>query len=325
LFRVTINGQRGVLALSSRAWLMYNYQGRYFQAPVSYEMLEYASNFSSELCPEGIVAVAGNTLRIITVDNLGAMFNQTAFPLRYTPRKMCRVPGTRQLVVIETDHNEYNESERAAIAAAHGDMAVDSAPKGDGDGEDEEEEEGTTVPVRGPVPGSDGKWASCIRIMEPATGTSLELLELSNNEAAFSVCTCKFSHHSEETFVVVGVVQDLTLHPRKSKQSYINVYRLIEGRLQLLHQTEVEDVPMTMCEFQGKLLVGVGKSLRLYELGKKKLLRKCENKCFPTAIVRIMCNGERIYVGDLCDSVFFVKYRRQENILTVFADDTSQR
>jgi splicing factor 3B subunit 3 len=30
--------------------------------------------------------------------------------------------------------------------------------------------------------------------------------------------------------------------------------------------------------FQGRLVVGVGKSLRIYDIGKKKLLRKVENK-----------------------------------------------
>jgi hypothetical protein len=48
--------------------------------------------------------------------------------------------------------------------------------------EDEEEEEGTIMPVRGPLPPAEGKWASCIRVIEPATGTSREVLELSNNE-----------------------------------------------------------------------------------------------------------------------------------------------
>lgn len=115
LFRVMAQGQRGVLALTTRAWLTYFYQGRHFQAPISYETLEYASNFTSELCPEGIVAVAGNTLRILTVDNLGSMFNQTAIPLRYTPRKMCRMPGTRTLVIIESDQNEYNEAKKAEV------------------------------------------------------------------------------------------------------------------------------------------------------------------------------------------------------------------
>jgi splicing factor 3B subunit 3 len=329
LFRVMVHGQQGVLALTTRAWLMYNYQGRYFQAPVSYEALEYASNFSSEMCPEGIVAVAGNTLRIVTVDNLGAMFNQTAFPLRYTPRKMCRVPNTRQLVIVETDQHEYNEAERAALVASSSSSAPErksgNSMGNTGEGEEEEEDEGTVMPVRGPLPPGDGKWASCIRVIEPSTGTSREVLELSNNEAAFSVCTCRFTNHSEETFVIVGTAKGLVLHPRQAQSCAIHVYRLIDGRLQLLHQTEVDDVPLAMCEFQGKLLVGVGRTLRLYELGKRKLLKKCENKCFPVAIIRILNNGDRIYVGDICDSVHFVKYKRQENVLSVFCDDTTPR
>ena len=32
--------------------------------------------FSSEQCPEGIVAIAGNTLRILALEKLGAIFNQ---------------------------------------------------------------------------------------------------------------------------------------------------------------------------------------------------------------------------------------------------------
>ena len=31
-----------------------------------------------------MVAIASNTLRILTVDKLGELFNQTAIPLRYT-------------------------------------------------------------------------------------------------------------------------------------------------------------------------------------------------------------------------------------------------
>ncbi|RYZ77123.1 MAG: hypothetical protein EOP04_31330 [Proteobacteria bacterium] len=40
-------------------------------------------------------------------------------------------------------------------------------------------------------------------------------------------------------------------------------------------------MPMCVAGFQGYLLAGIGKSLRLYEMGKKALLRKCENSvCF---------------------------------------------
>lgn len=48
--------------------------------------------------------------------------------------------------------------------------------------------------------------------------------------------------------------------------------------LEFLHKTSIEDIPVVLHPFQGKLLVGMGKTLRMYDYGKKKLLRKCENK-----------------------------------------------
>ena len=314
LVRVAVQGGAAVLALSTRSWVMYSHQGKYHQAPISYEGLEFASGFSSDLCPEGIVAIAGNTLRIITLEGLGQLFNQTTFPLKYTPRKMCRIPGLGQLVVIESDHNEFSEADRPVDGSGAAAMAVD------GDGE---EEEAASLPVRRPLPAQEGRWASCIRVIEPATGATRTLLELGGNEAAFSVCTCKFSMHSDETFLVVGTAKDLRLTPRKMAAGYLHVYRMLDGALQLLHATEVDDIPYVLCEFQGKLLVGAGKALRMYELGKRRLLKKCENRSFPSAVVRLQCYGDRIYAGDLTDSAHFVKYKRAENVLTIFADDTA--
>ncbi len=71
--------------------------------------------------------------------------------------------------------------------------------------------------------------------------------------------------------------------PSAPAAAYVRVYRLAdEGRrLELLHKTPVEGgVPGCLCGHKGRLLAGVGPTLRLYELGKKKLLRKCEyNRC----------------------------------------------
>jgi splicing factor 3B subunit 3 len=60
-------------------------------------------------------------------------------------------------------------------------------------------------------------------------------------------------------------------------------------------------------------------------LGKKKLLKKCENKTFPTGIVKLHVNADRIYASDLSESVHFVKFRRQDNSFVIFADETSPR
>ena len=42
-------------------------------------------------------------------------------------------------------------------------------------------------------------------------------------------------------------------------------------------------------------------------------------------ITSIKTKGNRIVVGDIQDSVCFVRYRRSENQLIVFADDTNPR
>ena len=60
-----------MVALCNKPWLCYMYMGKINIIPLTYEMLEYACSFSSEKCPEGIVAISGNTLRIISIERLG--------------------------------------------------------------------------------------------------------------------------------------------------------------------------------------------------------------------------------------------------------------
>ena len=66
-------------------------------------------HFSSEQCPEGVVAIAGNTLRILALEKLGAIFNQVRNPLGKTPRKFVVHPDTANLVVAESEYNAYTE------------------------------------------------------------------------------------------------------------------------------------------------------------------------------------------------------------------------
>lgn len=55
----------------------------------------------------------------------------------------------------------------------------------------------------------------------------------------------------------------------------------------IFSQTEVDDVPTALIAFQGKLIAGVGDKLRLYDVGKKKLLRKQELKVRLLAFNRL--------------------------------------
>ena len=214
-------------------------------------------------------------------------------------------------------------------------------------------------------PVAAGRWGSAIRLVDlslvagsddatlsaslhhPATA---HLIELRDDEAALSVAIVPFHDHEGEAFVLVGTARGLGYHPRVHRGGAIHVYRLVEAdvpvdaagaevavgapeavgsrrgpRLQLQHVTPVEDVPYTIAPLAGRVIVGVGTTLRLYDLGKRRLLRKTEVRGFPTAIVQLAVTGDRAFVGDAAESVHVVKYKRAENALVVFADDIGAR
>uniref|UniRef100_A0A667XXX6 Splicing factor 3b, subunit 3 n=1 Tax=Myripristis murdjan TaxID=586833 RepID=A0A667XXX6_9TELE len=331
LFRVRMQGQEAVLAMSSRSWLSYSYQSRFHLTPLSYETLEYASGFASEQCPEGIVAISTNTLRILALEKLGAVFNQVAFPLQYTPRKFVIHPETNNLVLIETDHNAYTEATKAQRKQQMAEEMVEAA------GEDERElaaemaaaflNENLPEAIFGAPKAGAGQWASLVRLVNPIQGSTLDQVQLEQNEAAFSVAVCRFTSAGDDWFVLVGVARDMILNPRSVGGGFIYTYRLTGGgdKLEFMHKTPVEDVPLAIAPFQGRVLVGVGKLLRIYDLGKKKLLRKCENKHVPNLVTGIHTIGQRVIVSDVQESLFWVRYRRNENQLIIFADDTYPR
>lgn len=107
-------------------------------------------------------------------------------------------------------------------------------------------------------------------------------------------------------------------------QVHVSIKQSCVDQVALL-QTPLDDVPVAMLPFQGRLLVGVGRLLRIYDIGKKKMLRKCENKHLPNLVVDIKAVGWRVYVSDVQEAVHFVRYKPVENQLVVFADETGQR
>jgi splicing factor 3B subunit 3 len=131
-----------------------------------------------------------------------------------------------------------------------------------------------------------------------------------------------FISHPDETLYVIGSVANMTMVPKSWTAGFISVYRVTsEKKFELVQKTEIEAPPYGVCAFQGRLLVGLGQTLRVYELGKKKLLRKSETKAFPHNIMKIETQGDRIYVSDATESVHFCLYRHYDNQIVIFADD----
>ena len=313
LCKVFVSGKPAMLALSTRPWLGYSDQGAYSIVPMSYGSLSHAAAFSSPICEEGFIAVSQNVLKILSIDRLGQVFNEKSVGLRCTPRALAIHPETKALVVVESDAM----TQPLASRETNGDvMDVD----------------GPAVAERlrnvGDYSGEEGEWGSCIRLIDPTSLTSVSRLDLDDNEAALSAAIVSFESSPElGPILCVGVSKGLTFYPRKTEGNSIKCYEFSEDgkSLSLIHSTEVDGIPRALTEFQGRLLAGIGPAVRILDLGKKRLLRKCEYASLPTDVATLATTGYRIYAGDARESVHFMKYKKAENKLYVFADDSIPR
>jgi len=194
------------------------------------------------------VSIAADTLRIFTIEQLGQMFNQTTYPLRYTPRRLlvhpvypnlpffCKISidlllvlRSKLLVVAESDNDVYPKSELDKIREAQkqednqfgnplglvfSDLALICFSLGRGsvkmevDGEIVDE---PTLPdeLGGVARAGNGKWAACIRLMDVGAGKTLDLSELENNETITSACWAEFLNTTGETYLCIGTAKDL--------------------------------------------------------------------------------------------------------------------
>ena len=329
LFKVVAQGQAAVLALSSRPWLGYSNPlggtqggGQYMLTPLSYPAIEFGWTFSSEQCPEGMVGIQGQNLRIFTIEKLTDNLQQESIPLKYTPRKMIKHPDHPIFYTIEADNNTLSPETKANLFAAA--ASNNTTTNGDIDSN------GTTEllpPEEFGYPRAQGHWASCIHVVDPISKEVLQTVELTENEAAFSITACSFSNQDDETFLVVGTGKDTILSPRSFTCGFIHIYRFLEdGRsLEFIHKTQVDEPPLALLGFQGRLLAGIGKELKIYDLGMKQLLRKAQATVAPNIIVGLNTQGSRIVVSDVQESVIYVVFKYQDSRLIPFCDDMIPR
>ncbi|KAL3080320.1 hypothetical protein niasHS_012425 [Heterodera schachtii] len=332
LFRVSIQKREALFACSSRAWLFYSYQSRFHLTPLSYSSLEYASSFSSEQCPEGIVAISENTLRILALEKLGVVFNQVVHKLKYTPRKAIVHTPSQNMVIIETDHAAFTEKAKRRRREEMANDLIEMAK----DSEEKALAEEMAHSLRNYEPDESifgapraqyGKWASAVRLLVPKTGQTLCQYELPEGEAAFCIELVQFRSQSDSTFVLVGCAVGLELRPKRSHGGCVYTFLLTANgtRFEFIHRTATSAEVYAIHDFRGMALIGVGNLVRMYDFGKKKLLAKCENRQLPVQVVDIKSMGPRIVVSDSQESIHFMRYKKAENQLVVFCDETTPR
>lgn len=117
----------------------------------------------------------------------------------YLPRSL-RFPNAQAIKAEAGDGRDTagtgaapKENGASAAEAREGDPATKSAGATDAmdDEEDEEDEEAgaAMMPIKGPLPPLEGSWASCVRLLDPIEGATVECLELSEYHVATVLST----------------------------------------------------------------------------------------------------------------------------------------
>lgn len=126
--------------------------------------------------------------------------------------------------------------------------------------------------------------------------------------------------------LAVGKSTGLQFAPMKATGNAIDVYRIVDNRLSLLHSTPVDGVVAALTQCQGRLLAGVGGKVALFDMGKKQLLRKSQVQVGGGGMVKtVAAAGERIFVGTIGDSVKVLKLDLSSMKMFVVCDDVMPR
>ena len=187
--------------------------------------------------------------RILALEKLGAVFNQETKPLKYTPRKFVIHPELGIIYMIESDHLAYTEQTKQMRKHQMAQEMIEAA--------DEQDKELATETAKqflsenlpenlfGAPKAAPGMWASLVRIVDPVSLQTRASFELEQNEAAFSITLARFQARPNQTFLLIGVANNLTLNPRSCNGGYIYTYQVFDNgdKLDFIHKTPIEDVP----------------------------------------------------------------------------------
>jgi splicing factor 3B subunit 3 len=153
--------------------------------------------------------------------------------------------------------------------------------------------------------------------MEKFNLQSHEFEQTSTLIAGFEILTSNVIHFEskDQTNIIVSTSNG-SVH-------YLETYSL---DLQLVHKTSISSPCHSLVEFQGKLLCGVGSNLRLFDIGVKQLLSKCNTQVKTlNQIVRLDVQSLRVAVGDFRESITLMTYSLDLNEFVLFVDDAISR
>ena len=286
-----LGGPPAVLAFSTRPWLSFVGCDRTPRLlPLVNTAVTCGASFvSSDLGSDSVVGVCGDVLSIFTFGIDGAGWDRGSnFVSNVVPLRY---------------------TPRKLVRASRGVCYVLEA----------QQNAAATFESKGELDAGQGRvWASCIQAVDHDTETVVHTYELAANLRA--ICMTVVAMGSAQ-YLVVGVSQDRARHA-------VHTLRIaVDHLLALVHETAFDGPVTALAAFGDRVVAGVGTHLRIYEMGKKQLLKKCSTPVeYLSRVTKIEhVNGTRFAVADAAALVSYVNYDASHNRFVPHIADTASR
>lgn len=322
LSSAVMNDRPVMLACSTRTFMSYPHPDtkEFLLTPLEYLSFHAACRFRSDLF-SGAQFIAGlhdSFLCIFGVPNMSSNILTKTTPLNNTPRGFCRHPQYKYFNVIQSDANTLPPPVVQQLLRNPDEPMV------------------ATTGHQFRLPRGSNYWSSSIQIVDPLADPEqeerqvLDTIVFDDNEAALCCAAVPFDSRNGEIFMVVGTGKNIptsSLVTQMQVSGAVHVYRFLkDGRkLELVHKTEFDQPISAILPFQGRVVLAEANDLYIHDIGMKSLLRKARCRIPGTQIISLAAQGNRIVVGDVRQSVFYVVYKQRENKLIPFADDSISR
>ncbi len=158
-------------------------------------------------------------------------------------------------------------------------------------------------------------------VLDQNTFEVLHSVQLQISEFAISILSMSFENDPTTAYYVIGCcfVNDDDPEPKMGR---ILVFRLNENKLVQICEKEIKGAPYCMQNFNGKLLVSISNSLKLYEF-KDNQLNQLASHSDNVFIIHLKCKNDFILTGDMMKSCAVLTYRADSNSFETVARDNS--
>ncbi|CAF0840644.1 unnamed protein product [Didymodactylos carnosus] len=297
--------QRTVLfACSDRPSVIYSSNQKLVFSCVNLREVTSMCSFNSELYGPTLTLVTENGVVIGKIDDMQKLHVRTIN--LGEPAKRIAYYEEEKAYVILTQSSELFQSARIIPISRHAQNSVDCPTK------IKTIEEKTQQPC---------DQQDHVVILDQHTLEARVSIKLLSHEEACSVCVLNFVDDMNVAYIVVGTALVYEDEP-EPKIGRLLVFRYNDGKINFVSEKDVNATPHTMAKFSGKLIVGIGNSIRLYNFSPdKQELVLTTQYLGHVETLQIKIKDDFVLFCDLMKSLTVLRYNLVENKFEEIAHD----